>query len=82
MAQTLTDKGYYVLNPEYGASGEQTDSVELFMLGEDVKKLGLADYVLFCDGWKEDTGCCAIYYFCQRYKKTMVGERQFKGDGQ
>ena len=69
------------MNPEYGAVGEQSDSVEILMIGEDVKKLGIADYVLFCDGWKEDRGCCAIYWLCERYKKTMLGERQFKEDG-
>ena len=82
IAKALMRKGYIVLNAKWeGRNISNNSSSKLFMLGNDVQKLGLADCVLFCDEWRDDAGCCALHYICTKYKKnTMTEEDIFTED--
>ena len=69
--------GYIVLNAKMeGANLSENTSTKLYLLGEDIKKLGLADVVLFCDEWKDDADCCVLHFVCKRYKKQIMTEKE------
>ena len=73
IARALSKQGYIVLNPKYEMICRNNATL-LFTLGEAIKKLSMADVVLFCDEWKDDANCRILHNVCAKYKIKTISE--------
>lgn len=76
----MSKQGYIVLNAKHDAVSRNNPTL-LFTLGEEIKKLAMADVVLFCDEWREDANCQILHNICVKYKiKTLLEDDIFTED--
>ena len=57
-----------------GFVGDKDKSESLEVLGENIKRMNDADYVVFGEGFENDKGCMTEYNIANRYWKKILIE--------
>lgn len=44
----------------------------LWFVGESLKKMAIADYVVFCDGWENERECWIEHVCAEKFRKSIL----------